>query len=526
MFNIHPTVLNALVGQTRRSRPGRFCALGHWVLSIGYWTLGSMALAGEAPAPDSVAKLLEQARAWSGDSRKHDDALRASEEAATSPLAKKEQRAAAFGIMADVYRQKRKLAELVQALDRLRAAFPGDKALDRQALLYQCAAMWEWNKGKEAADKANELIAASAGDQASEAAGRLWLARIQLHRTRKPDEAYDEARKAVELAPADDKLAAEALLVMFEAAWTKGEAEKALDAARRLLEAKRLDTRAEWERPVLLKRPGECLLRLQRFDEAAAWFLDIERKAGDNRRFAQECCMLAGRAALDGGKHAAATDTLERVFTNYPELPDQWYNAQSMIVDALRRQSKFDEALKAARICLDASSDRGAIAGNTLVIAEILRSLDGHVARANQVINYQRYGPDGEDAKPGTPDDLQDPLAALPRPSYPDRERAFAEARKTAGDTAQASRYRALTHIYTGRPKEALQCYLDAFARATGDDYKAIAQDLIVIGVRAVRGHAVGLKGFVDYMNFGPSGEDGKPGTPDDLKNPFEPLLR
>ena len=235
---------------------------------------------------------------------------------------------------------------------------------------------------------------------------------------------------------------------------------------------------------------------------------------------------MAGRAALDGGKHDAAAKSLERVFTDYPELPDQWYSAQSMIVDALRRQEKFDEALKAARICLDASTERGAIAGNTMVIAEIFRSLDGHVGRANQMINFQRYGPAGEDEKPGTPDDLKDPLAGLPRPAYPGRERAFAEACKTAGDTAQASRFRALTCIYAGHPKEALKAYLDAFARSTGDEYRTMGQDLIVIGARAVRGYAVGLKDFVDYVNLGPAGPDGKPGTPDDLKNPFEPLLR
>ncbi|HUT36083.1 MAG TPA: hypothetical protein VNE39_21525 [Planctomycetota bacterium] len=487
--------------------------------------LAALAAAGEAPAEDPVAKLLEQARAWSGDSRKQVEVLRACEEVATSPLAKKEQKVAAFGIMADTYRSRRKFAELVQTLDRLRAAFPDDKELARNALLDHLAALWGWNKSKEGVEKANELIAASAGDKACEAAGRLWLARFLLHRTRKPEDAYEEARKASELAPQDDKLVGEALLIMYEAAWTKGEIEKALDAATRFLDPKYLGQRSEAEQPGCLKRPGDCLLRLQRYDGAAAHFLKIE-KATANRRFAQECCLLAGRAALEGGKHDVALKALERVVADYPELPDLWHGAQAAIVDALRRQGKFAEALKAARICLDASADRSAIASSTLVIAEIFRSMDGHVGRANQMINFQRYGPDGEDGKPGTPDDLKDPLAGLPRPSYPDRERAFAEARKKAGDTAQASRYRALTHIYAGNPKEALKCYLDAFARSTGDDYKAIGQDMIVIGARAVRGYAVGLKGFVDYVNCGPAGPDGKPGTADDLKNPFEPLLK
>ena len=509
--------------------PYRPLSTVHCLLSTVYCPLllclAALAAAGEAPAEDPVQKLLEQARAWSSDSRKQAETLRACEEVATSPLAKKDQKAEALTILADTYRQRRKFGEQIQTLDRLRAAFPDDKALARKALLDQCAALWEWNKGKEAVDKANELIAASEGDKPSEAAGRLWLARFLHYRTRKPEEAYDEAKKATELAPQDDQLVAEALLVMYEAAWTKGEVEKALDAATRFLDPKHLGQRAEHERPGYLRRPGECLMRLQRYDEAAAYYLKIE-KAAQDRRFAQECCVMAGRSALDGGKHDAAAKTLERVFTDYPELPDQWYSAQSMIVDALRRETKFDEALKAARIGLDASPERGAIAGNTMVIAEILRSIDGHVGRANLMINFQRYGPAGEDEKPGTPDDLKDPLAGLPRPSYPGRERAFAEARKAAGDTAQASRFRALTYIYTGHPKEALKGYLDAFARATGDEYRVMAQDLIVIGARAVRGHAVGLKDFVDYVNSGPAGPDGKPGTADDLKNPFEPLLK
>jgi tetratricopeptide (TPR) repeat protein len=312
---------------------------------------------------------------------------------------------------------------------------------------------------------------------------------------------------------------------MADAAWGKGEVAKCLDASLRFLDPRYLGPRAEWELPAHLRRPGDCLVRLQRHEEAAAHFLKVE-KAMPNRRSAQECCYLAGRASLDGGQCDAALKALERVFTDYPELPDPWYATQAAMVDALRKQGKFAEALQAARICLDAAPERGAIAANTITIAELLRSIDGHVARANQMINFQRYGPAGEDSKPGTADDLTDPLAPLPRPSYPERERAFAEARKKAGDTAQASRYRALTWLYTGRPKEALKGFLDAFARSTGEDYRALGQDLIVIGARAVRGHAVGLKDFVDYVNHGPDGPDGKPGTPDDLKDPFEPLLK
>ncbi len=486
--------------------------------------LGLLAFAGEAPPQDPVAKLLGQAKAWSTDGRKHPDALRACEEAIASPQATKDQKLEAFDLIAATYRGARKFAEFVQATDRLRAAFPEDKAVAARVLLDQLAVYLELGKNKEGLDRAAELVKIGADDKPAQAKGELWLARFLL-RTQKLKECYDEAKKATELDPRDDKLVGDALQLMADAAWNKGEMEKCLDASSRFLDPKYLSQRPEYELPEHLKRPGLCLQRMQRHEEAAAHFLKVE-KAMPTRRAAQDTCYLAARAAFDGGQHDAALKAFERVFTDYPEIPDPWYGAQSGIVEALRKLGRFDEALKAARLCLDAAPERGAVAASTLTIAELLRAVDGHVARANQVINFQRFGPAGEDGKLGTADDLTDPLASLPRPSYPDRERAFAEARKKAGDTAQASRYRALTWIYTGHPKEALQCFLDAFARSTGEDYRLLGQELIVIGARAVRGHAVGLKEFVDYVNFGPAGPDGKPGTADDLKDPFLPLLK
>jgi hypothetical protein len=87
-------------------------------------------------------------------------------------------------------------------------------------------------------------------------------------------------------------------------------------------------------------------------------------------------------------------------------------------------------------------------------------------------------------------------------------------------------RYRAFTYIYTGHPKDALRCFLDAFGRSTGGEFRDAGYDLLVHGVRPVRGYAGDFQPFVDYVSFGPAGEDGKPGTADDLKDPFAPLLK
>jgi tetratricopeptide (TPR) repeat protein len=339
------------------------------------------------------------------------------------------------------------------------------------------------------------------------------------------EECYEAAAKSIELDPANAERAADALAHMADAMWQKGDMEKCLDASMRLLEPKHLSHRNEREHPNYQKRPGECLLRLQRYAEAAAHFLRIEKRT-ENQLFAQECCLQAGRAFLSAQHYADARKTLERVLLDYPEHTDYWHHAQQGIVEALGSEGRFKQALQAARILLDASRDRNYIAQNTRLIAELFQAIDKHVGRANQMINFQRFGPDGEDGKAGTADDLNDPLIAMGRPAYPERERAFAGARRKAGDTAAASRYRALTYIYAGQPKEALKHYIDAFARARGNDFRTMGNDLIVIGARAVRGHAVGLKAFADFVNYGPAGPDGKPGTPDDLTDPFALLLR
>jgi len=44
---------------------------------------------------------------------------------------------------------------------------------------------------------------------------------------------------------------------------------------------------------------------------------------------------------------------------------------------------------------------------------------------------------------------------------------------------------------------------------------------VIIIGVRAVQGHAHGLERFFEYVNYGPAGKDGKARTADDLSDPF-----
>ena len=494
-----------------------------WLLALALAATGALRAA-EPPQPDPLAKMLKDADRLKSNRNEHGRVLRLCEEVIATPRATKDQKLQAFDTMAYAYAQKRSYADHIKLMDRLRALFPGDAAVDRKALLAQIGVYRTWKKPTEGLAAASELAEKHAADKPTVAAAHAHRAYF-FYRARKYEDCYDAADKAVALDPENHEQVLAVLRLLSDAAWSKGHMERCLAASLRMLEPQLAALTPEHELPGRQKRPGECLVRLERHDDARDHFLKVE-KATPDPRAAQEFCYLAARAALDGKHYDQALATFDRVFTSYPDRTDYWPHAQQGIVDAHRAAGRFPQAIAAARILLDAARDRGGVANYTRLIAELFRAIDNHLGRANQMINFQRFGPLGEDGKPGTPDDLKNPLAAIRYPDCSARDKALAKARKEAGDDAKAAHFRAVTYTYTGQPREALRHYLDAFARAHGSDYRSIGPEMIAVGARAVRGHPVGLEAFAEFVNHGPDGPDGKPGTPDDLKDPFAPLLK
>ncbi len=107
-------------------------------------------------------------------------------------------------------------------------------------------------------------------------------------------------------------------------------------------------------------------------------------------------------------------------------------------------------------------------------------------------------------------------------PTLPDREKLFDGIRNEAGDTPSASRIRAWTFLYSGKPNDGVAQFADAFRRASAaQDLQTAGSDLIVIALRVVRGTAAGIENEVAFVLSGPAGPDGQAGTSDDLKDPF-----
>lgn len=486
------------------------------------WT----AAIGTAFAQDRVDTLVRRASDLRHQ-RKYRDSIAQCESILAISKASNEQRVEAFDILIDVYRRQRKWADVIKVAERMRRAFPEDKANGARSLLVASDAYRDWGKYTESVTAAQQAVEQYPDQKAACADAHLKAAYVLL-RIRKYPEAWEEARQVLETSPDDDGRVAEALWHMKDAKWRVSDFEKCFEAVKQLSAPKYLAGLGSRQYDVR-RAYGDCLMRLERYGEAATHYEKIAREH-DDHRFRQECLLRAASAYTSAKLYDKGLAACERVFLEHPQLADRWYSAQRQIVTLLQGQGKFKEAIHAARICLDAVSDARYFdrhLGDVVrIIAELFKGVDHSVARANQFINYQRFGPAGEDGKPGTADDLADPLAAFPRPTHPKRAQLFAVEREKAGDDAMASRYRALTWLYTGHPDRALEYYLDAFGRATSRDFERLGHEMVLCGARAVCGHAAGLERFYKFVSYGPDGPDGKPKTADDLEDPFAPLLK
>lgn len=488
-----------------------------WALAATAALLAIASMASAQAKPPSVDEMIQNASSLRHN-QKYEPAMKACDEVLADARATAEHKIASFDIIFDVHRRQKKWQNIVDQADRMSKVLAGNPEGLRIAALQKANAYWDWPRPDEAVAAARAFVAANAAAKADAAIVQLRLS-VFLMEMKKYPESYDEAAKVIVMVPADDKQVAAALSVMAEATTRAGDFPKSLEPLRRLLEEKYLLTRPEWEQRATVYRYGEHLGKLKQHDAAMAHYTAMISRV--DPRMQQDLALrnaniLQGLERLD-----EALVAYEKVFTEHPSLPDSWFDAQRNIVEILRKQKKLDQAIAAEKICLDASPDAHNVSQCVMRIAQMLKEIDKDVQRANDFLAFQQFGPAGKDGQVGTADDVANPLAAIAYPSYPAREQAFAKARQQAGDDAPASRARAFTYIYSGHPAEAAAHFAEAFARSTVGESKPAGTELVNIAVRSLAGHAAGLDEFYLFIAAGPDGPDGKPGTADDLKDPF-----
>ena len=221
----------------------------------------------------------------------------------------------------------------------------------------------------------------------------------------------------------------------------------------------------------------------------------------------------AGKAAA-AAQFDQALPLYEQVIDQYPEAGRPVFDAQTGIAQALAKKGDFGGALKAAHVALDGAPTAQAFDNAATLIANLFSARDQKVDQANRFIAWQQSGSGAN------------PLEAIGYPVMTDREHAFEAIWAQAGNDAAAAKLRAVTYLYSGHPREALAQYAEAFRRNDNlGNLPDAGMELVFIGLRAARGCRAGLDDAMTYVVYGPNGPDGKPGTTDDLKDPFAGLL-
>jgi hypothetical protein len=177
-------------------------------------------------------------------------------------------------------------------------------------------------------------------------------------------------------------------------------------------------------------------------------------------------------------------------------------------------EGKLDEALGVMRALYFWAVTPQEFEQASLGVALALRALDEHPLRANTWLEYQRQGPDG-------PDRLSDPLegVSLVLPE------GWAASWKTHAHAQPDPTVRVRLFLLAGAAAAALPVLAEArqalpFQEVAYKNHLALA----VAVFKALRGHPHVGRNYADFLRFGPSGPDGRPGTADDLTAPLTDL--
>ena len=163
-------------------------------------------------------------------------------------------------------------------------------------------------------------------------------------------------------------------------------------------------------------------------------------------------------------------------------------------------------------------------------IAECYKRIDGDIdPNVRAFLEFQKFGPAGQDGKAGTQDDLSNPLDNVQIPQ--DKERQAALRQAIAETEPKAPIRRARLCLLLGDYHRALREYVNAYSAAALETTKrrwpralTDAANEIAVAMKAIDGHVHRANQYLLYQRYGPAGEDGKPDTDDDLTNPLKEL--
>lgn len=216
-----------------------------------------------------------------------------------------------------------------------------------------------------------------------------------------------------------------------------------------------------------------------------------------------------------------------QVIAAWPQDLGVCLKAQALIVTALVGQGRLDDAIGAAKVLYGvAANTEKDVTEAAMVVMSALKAKHHSIAPANEYALFQQHGPNGPDGKPGTEDDLKDPVGSFPCAIPAEAATVFKKAIEGLPQDFGGRRRRGYLYLFAGDPALALKEFAKSFPLTLLDQKSTEdATDDIVLALRAYYGHPFAGERFIEYVKYGPNGKDGKPGTGDDLTDPVREIL-
>ena len=305
-----------------------------------------------------------------------------------------------------------------------------------------------------------------------------------------------------------------------------GETEAARQAAEQLTAA---------ERKVAPGVRKEALLALVRLGAASGgaagttkWLHVADKEFGADLAARAEIRLAYARALADKGKRDEAILACQGLVALLPQQTGACFDAQRLLVRCLLEERRHDDALAAAKVLYGtAPNSEKEITEAVDLVMRALKAKYRTIALANDFVAFQSHGPNGEDGKKGTEDDLKNPLAEAKWVPPPEIEAIFKKTLVSLPKDFRSRRWRGYLYLYWGKPDMALGEFVRRYDEAPLEQ-KAVDEAIndLVVALKAYHGHTLAGEQFMAYQKFGPKGKDGKSGTADDLANPLAGLSK
>jgi len=213
-----------------------------------------------------------------------------------------------------------------------------------------------------------------------------------------------------------------------------------------------------------------------------------------------------------------------RILTFLHESPTSDVIVDHLIdyASVLSSAGELQEALSVARGAFAVAKTNSQLDKSVHAVASALRLYDGHIQNASKYIDFQRFGPAGQDKKLNTKDDLQNPLNDIPLVFPSIFEERIKEWIKIC-EAEKQWRYAAVYQLVLSNPKEALSHFKKARSQLAFQPDKIIPFIAEVsAALKAVDGYCISESPYLLFQKHGAAGPDGKLGTADDLVDPLE----